>query len=356
MQKNKIIAAEQKLTIPPFLQKQLEQLEKGLNIFDAENREDTINDLLFLKDSAPDNWGNYVKLIMGSIKKNKSLDLEIETNRNALKSINSCLLNLRNDNRQNVLDRLKRDFNKLKFEPETVLIKHEGYLAKELLDAIQKNNLAKVQELIGCGADINIYVNESSPLAKAIENKFITIALEIIKNKNFKVNEIISKSKTPLILATYYGMTDIVDVLLKVKGIDINIQEIDGSSALSWACFYGHNDIVKKLMDCNCLNPNVKLRNNDSLIIWAARHRDAADIARKALALNKIDVNAVDQDGQTAISTAAYWGYEDVAKAILTAPGLDLSIKDKFGKTAMDYAASRPEIKAMLEAYDKQKQ
>ncbi|MDD5456563.1 MAG: ankyrin repeat domain-containing protein [Candidatus Margulisbacteria bacterium] len=354
MLKNKIITCNPRIFVPPFLKKQLDSLGKGQNIFDSNTREEIINDLLFIKSTCPENWPGYVRLIIAAIGQNKEWDRESPGNKYALKSILVCLLNLRSDNLNNVADRLKRDFNRLNFEPETVPIIYEAHLVRELIEAVKQKDLSEVRKLMRQGADINCgIIKFYTALGWAIVDGSELIAREFISNKNLDVNAFVRGHQTALTVAITHHRPGIINMLLEHPDIDVNSEEPDGSTALAWACFKEEKNLVRRLLEFDELKINVKMAKNATLLVWAAGFEDTADIATKVLKLNRIDVNAADEDGQTAIIKSTYMGNTEVARAILNAPGIDLSIRDNSGYTAMDYAASKPDIKRMLENYAK---
>ena len=81
----------------------------------------------------------------------------------------------------------------------------------------------------------------------SIELKMDQLALWILSHPDlFSTETLNNKNKsgnTALYLATYYEFTNIIDVLLKFKSIDINSINNDGDTALSRA-IHKKNEIV----------------------------------------------------------------------------------------------------------------
>lgn len=76
-----------------------------------------------------------------------------------------------------------------------------------------------------------------------------------------------------------------------------------------------------------------------TLIHKAAQNNDLA-MLREGLQKN-VDINAVTNDGWTALHFAAYKGYIEIVKALLAA-GIDASIQGNlYGRTALHYAANQ---------------
>ncbi|MBT4901607.1 MAG: ankyrin repeat domain-containing protein [Verrucomicrobia bacterium] len=101
------------------------------------------------------------------------------------------------------------------------------FVDRSLVEASEKGDLNKVQQLLDSGADLNVedYANH-----------------------------------TALYHAAEKGHFNIAKLLLE-KGAKVNHES--GDSALLWACHYGHVDIVKLLIE-NGANVNAKRSMDDS--------------------------------------------------------------------------------------------
>ncbi len=110
---------------------------------------------------------------------------------------------------------------------------------------------------------------------------------------------------TALYAAAGQGHKDIVERLLKAKGIDVNI-EVQDSTALSVAVKTGHKNVVETLLN---------------------------DI--------RTDVNAKDKDGNFALFFAAREGHKVVVKMLLNDKRTDVNAKNNFGGTALVIAAAK---------------
>jgi len=130
------------------------------------------------------------------------------------------------------------------------LSKDEGQANKMLLDAVQKKefvgriyspkefgNLEKVKKAIASGADVNTK------------------------------NEL---GYTTLMLASYCGLTDIIELLIKA-GADVNAKDNHGSTALTWASMNGHTDIVELLIKAGA-DVNTKNKNDRTPLMLASRY------------------------------------------------------------------------------------
>ena len=137
------------------------------------------------------------------------------------------------------------------------------FVDRSLVEASEKGDLNKVQQLLDSGADLNVedYANH-----------------------------------TALYHAAEKGHFNIAKLLLE-KGAKVNHES--GDSALLWACHYGHVDIVKLLIE-NGANVNAKRSMDDSTPLSFAVHRNHKEIVE--LLLEKgADTNVANQHGETAL-------------------------------------------------------
>ncbi|MDB4342005.1 ankyrin repeat domain-containing protein [bacterium] len=137
------------------------------------------------------------------------------------------------------------------------------FVDRSLVEASEKGDLSKVQQLLDSGADPNVedYANH-----------------------------------TALYYAAEKGHFNIAKLLLE-KGAKVDHES--GDSALLWACHYGHVDIVKLLIE-NGADVNAKRSMDDSTPLCFAAHRNHKEIVE--LLLEKgADANVANQHGETAL-------------------------------------------------------
>ncbi|KAF3806885.1 hypothetical protein GCG54_00007135 [Colletotrichum gloeosporioides] len=108
-------------------------------------------------------------------------------------------------------------------------------------------------------------------------------------------------SFTTLILVSYFGLEEMVSKLIQKEHIQLNIKDNKyGRSALAWAARNGHSNVVRVLVNTvTNLSPKEKFRRG------------------------KVDVNSVDQKGQTPLSLAAEWGHESVVRHLVESKKAD---------------------------------
>merc|ERR1711923_259875 len=98
------------------------------------------------------------------------------------------------------------------------------------------------------------------------------------------------------------GYVDIVQMLLRYKGIKIDKSNHNGDTALMCAANEMKTDIVKLLVENNC------------------------------------DVNIKNSDGYTALMCAADKGDVQIVQTLLSSPTIDINLEDSKGNNALSWA------------------
>src|SRR5277367_4201872 len=125
------------------------------------------------------------------------------------------------------------------------------------------------------------------------------------------------KNFTNLMIASYFGLGEVVKHLLQMDGIDLNSKDgTNGRSALSWAAGNGFDVIVKLL-----------IKGTRSSLMGII-HLPFGEGAK---------VDSVDRYGRTPLSYAAWNGHVDIVKLLLKA-GARVDSTDEIGGTPLSYA------------------
>ena len=111
---------------------------------------------------------------------------------------------------------------------------------------------------------------------------------------------------THLYWASYFGHFEVVTLLLRGPGIDVNQAGKNGKMLLYWASYFGHFEVVTLLR-----------------------------------AAPGIDVNESAADGQTPLVAASSEGHAELVSLLLGAPGIRVLRADRGGITAMDIARNK---------------
>ena len=208
-----------------------------------------------------------------------------------------------------------------------------------------------------------------------------------------------------LFLAVHHLDVDEVRRLLRVPGIDVNFQNMEGDSALYLAMnihgkIFGYKkraakEILDMLLDTKGLNPNYPIHDEIPLVIALKYHDryalqkllnhkltdvNAKDKYGQTALMHAIekydkhdpyiaemkemfdmilekepDINAVDNAGRTALFLASAGNKTPLIDALLQIDGIDVNIRNHDGDSAMSYGAKvwgrlfRPMVRKFLE-------
>ncbi|KAF7494387.1 Oxysterol-binding protein-related protein 1 [Sarcoptes scabiei] len=188
---------------------------------------------------------------------------------------------------------------------------------------------------------------------------------EIALNIDFKGQSKANFGWSSLHLATYFGHSEVVDLLLK-NGADVDIQNEDGDTPLHKAAYTGRENIIHQLIQSNA---NVFIQNGEGLrafdlaktesihqLLLAAEQSDIKRREKKFLSAARngdlptlkelledanscIDINTMDSAGNTALHCAAYRGQNEIV-IFLIKNGIDTTIKNKRGQLAANLAST----------------
>lgn len=146
------------------------------------------------------------------------------------------------------------------------------------------------------------------------------------------VNSIHPDTKlTPLMMAVESGALEIVDVLLSTDGIHVNDRLEDGRTALHLACERGESLILEALLRHGA-HPNTTDRDNDTPFIAACDSGQLNCVILMVNHISKAHMNHQDQNGMTALSSAADCGHHQVVEFLIRS-GADVNAQDTNGWT-----------------------
>ena len=180
--------------------------------------------------------------------------------------------------------------------------------SKQLLEASKSNNLKKVEEALGNGADVNIQDPQNStwdtgntPLIYAAQNGNVAMVQFLIK-AGTDVNIQNQKGNTPLYTAVVNRHFDIVDILLR-NGALINIGNSVGTTPLIAAIKVGpeYKAIVQNLLNAGA-NPNVADKTGITPLMYAVLSRYLPLVV--IIVESGANLFATNSRGQTALDLA----------------------------------------------------
>ena len=128
----------------------------------------------------------------------------------------------------------------------------------DLIDAVQNGDIDRVRELLDSGINPNIIKYGQTPLKLASRygsSDVVRLLLEHDANPNIRDNN----GDTPLASASWQGYTHIVKLLLNNNNASINIQNDYGYTPLLLASYRGYTEIVRMLLESGA---DINIKNN----------------------------------------------------------------------------------------------
>ena len=211
-----------------------------------------------------------------------------------------------------------------------------------LIVAIENDDYDSVREILFFGANPNAYYLGDPALFLATQGKKLNITAQLLKY-GAKVDCISEQGYTPLFYATYLGMDDFVELLVRYnanKDITIN-----GISALERALQTKQQNIIKILNNgykhisysANALVDAIKnnklllvksfIENNRNevqqviknypILLHIAINNEADEIV-DLLIDNNVDINAINE-GLSALYVSSYLGFNKITESLLKA-------------------------------------
>lgn len=236
--------------------------------------------------------------------------------------------------------------------------------------AIESGDIKNVREFIRNGIDINITDEYNwSALHRAVQFNKRDIVRELLLNKKININPILpngailendgkkwyADGETPLLLASYYGYSEIVTTLLNFGANILAKDNVDGAMAIHIASARGWTKTVLAILESYSAKNTKDIVNavdntGTTPLMWAAMN-NRVSVMNLILKFGAY-INAQDDDGWTALHFAAA---SDSYKAVemLINNKANANIKNLDEKKPVDIA-SDTDIQALLNKYTKQ--
>ena len=154
--------------------------------------------------------------------------------------------------------------------------------------------------------------------------------------------------------ASFFGIVEIVAVLVQMEGCDINQIDSQHNTPLMWAARNGHEGVVKILLRRDGANPN-KPDNNGKTPLWCAAYNGDEGVVKMLLERDDVNPDKPDNDGKTPLWWAAYYGYGGVVNMLLKRDDVNPDKPDNDGQTPLGRAAYNGHegvVKMLLERDD----
>ena len=163
-----------------------------------------------------------------------------------------------------------------------------------------------------------------TPLHMAVDNNRSGAVSMLLQYEDIDVNAKDIQGRTPLYIASYYGYSHIANLLI-AKNAQPDIQTKEGKTALYVAAEKGYISIVRLLL-------NTKYGSTTGVTpLHIAVANNQSDIVKLLLEHSEVDVLEQNDEGWTALHTAAGKGFHYVTHILLSAEKgkLNLNVKDK---------------------------
>jgi len=224
--------------------------------------------------------------------------------------------------------------------------------------------------------------NPSSPPAKVSKHSEVVELLVCEMPRDLIINMTHGQEfdRTALMIAAHLGHLEMIEILLKHQDVNVDLQDLNGMTAVYLAAREDHYEIVQLLLDAQASIDIVDFHAGRSPLRCAAErnlcdmvdlllqyHADSALKDREggtamlravnrgaAKALEKmmeysIDLQCIDEDGQSLLHGAARNGYHEIARLLLEdrspeEKGLCPDIRDKYNMTPLHDASRHGDV------------
>lgn len=248
----------------------------------------------------------------------------------------------------------------------------ERGLYKTWFEAVRKGDISVIKDLAN-----KIDINQTSvdcyfnTLMMAAQHGHEEIVKFVLKIPGIKINDQVGPFRwTALYFAASNGHENILKLLLELPGIDINAMVgYDGITALLEAIEQDQTNIVNILLKTPGIIVNPYGKN---IFVWAVKNKKKKiynyflnnidinhqyingqtvlmslvnvfldnpwiDIIKQVLAYPDLDINAQDNEGNTALMIAAINSVRgtEIIELLLSVPGININIQNKEGKNAI---------------------
>ena len=154
--------------------------------------------------------------------------------------------------------------------------------------------------------------------------------------------------------ASFFGIVELVTILINAECYKMNQQDCTGGTPLTWGARSGQEGVVKLLLEREDVDSNHADRDDRTPLWWAARN-GCEGVVKLMLKREDINPNCPDKDDGTPLSWAASEGHEGVVKLLLQRGDVDPNRPDKDDRTPLWWAVNQRHqgvVKLLIERED----
>jgi ankyrin repeat protein len=185
-----------------------------------------------------------------------------------------------------------------------------------------------------------------TPLLTAVLKGSLGVVEELLRVSRININCSTRSTGTALYIAANDGHEHICSRLLKQDGIDLTINK-NGDSLLHKAASSGLSTIVQQLLKKDSIDINKRDSSGRTPLIRVLDGQlstiRATETTKVLLDDHRIELNAIDKLGKSALMVAIHGGFIEAAQLILAQDRVDVNAKDNWGETAVMWAAEHGE-------------
>ncbi|XP_071084668.1 uncharacterized protein [Haliotis cracherodii] len=208
-----------------------------------------------------------------------------------------------------------------------------------VMRAAYKGHRDVVELLVSEGADVSLVDEDGdNTLHFACWRGDVETVKFVLSLHVADINSRGGRSRTPVMEAALGGHRDVVELLVS-EGADVSLVDEDGDNTLHFACWRGDVETVKFVLSLHVADINSRGGRSRTPVMWAAwrGHRDVVEL----LVSEGADVSLVDEYGDNILHWACWGGDVETVKCVLSLNVVDIDARNNDGQTAADVARRR---------------
>ncbi|KAF5619615.1 ankyrin protein [Fusarium sp. NRRL 25303] len=175
---------------------------------------------------------------------------------------------------------------------------------------------------------------------RAIERGKLRVIKLLLDESMINTNSTV-EGQTPLLWTVQSGKEDVVKVLLGSLRVDLHFTDELGQTAFSWALGNSKDRMVLLLLSAKGFSIHRESTDTSRQLFWWAIGRGNVGVINMLHESGSYDVNRKDPSGRTPLIYAAETCAEEAMRVLLQAREIDIHAVDNSGETALSIAVKR---------------